>query len=341
MSHREPAPNRHPSMFDVAALAGVSAQTVSRVSNGAASVRESTRLKVVAAMRELGYRPNAAARALKRGSFQSIGVIATTLAGYGNLHTIEGIVSAASTRGWSVTLMLTSDRAIGSVSGAYARLSEASVDALVLAVDARVLDENPMEFPPGLPVVVVDAGTSSRHTVVDNDQSDGARQATEHLLALGHTRIAHLGGPRDSYAAAARREAFAEALRSHGLTAAAVIESDWRVESGHRAAAEIVASDATAVFAANDDLALGLARALHERGMRLPHDMSIVGYDNSPAAESSWPQLTSVDQDFAAVGRACVDHLLAALDGDDELATRLIVPTRLVVRSSTAAPRPT
>ena len=185
-----------PSMADVARLAGVSSQTVSRVSNGQANVDEQTRAKVMEAMRTLGYRPNGAARALKSGRFHTVGVIMTSLQTFGNIRTLDAIAQEAAQSDYSVTLLPISDPTLGRVSGAYQRLSAQAVDGAVILLEARLLDQAEFALPPGIPVVLIDSGAGPDYTVVDTDQAQGARQATEHLLHLGHRQVWHIAGRR-------------------------------------------------------------------------------------------------------------------------------------------------
>src|SRR6478752_7223045 len=174
---------RAASMADVARHAGVSSQTVSRVSNGLNNVDESTRERVLASMRAVGYRPNSAARALKYGRFHTVGVIMFTLETLGNVRTLDAIATEAAAADYSVTLMPVPDPTLGAVSGAYRRLSEQSVDGVVIIFEASLLDRVEITLPPGLPVVVIDSNAGSGYAVVDTDQAQGARLATEHLLS--------------------------------------------------------------------------------------------------------------------------------------------------------------
>lgn len=334
-----PETKRGPSLADVARRAGVSTQTVSRVANGLSNVREETRGRVVSAMRELGYRPNVAARALKRGRYHSIGVITFTLSTYGNQRTVEAIALETAQRGYSVTLIQATDRTMRSISGAYNRLAELAVDGVILILEAKLLDQSDMEFPPDLPVVVIDSDEDATFTLVDHDQAMGARQATEHLITLGHRKIWHLSGPERSFSSTRRSEAWRRALTDHGLEAPPSLPGDWTTRSGYELGRLLAArDDVTAVFAANDHMALGLLRALHEEGRRVPHDVSVVGFDNAPETIGYWPPLTSVEQDFSEVARLCVDALLAQMGAPPARGTRHLVPTRLIVRESTAPP---
>ncbi|GAA5189897.1 LacI family DNA-binding transcriptional regulator [Rugosimonospora acidiphila] len=326
-----------PSMADVARHAGVSSQTVSRVSNGHRNVDATTRQKVVESMRTLGYRPNGAARALKSGHFNTIGVIMFTLETFGNIRTLDAIAQEAAKANYAVTLIPLPGRTSRRVSGAYNRLSEAAVDGVVIIFEAHLLDDAEFALPPGIPVVVIDSNAGSGYPVVDTDQALGARQATEHLLALGHRKVWHIAGPRTSFSASHRVESWQRTLRDGGVTPPRVLYGDWSTESGYRHGLTLGRrEDVTAIFAANDQMALGAMRALHELGRDIPGDVSVVGFDDMEEAHSFWPPLTTVRQDFAEVGRLSIKKLLARVtgagpDGND----RTIVPTELIVRGST------
>jgi DNA-binding LacI/PurR family transcriptional regulator len=325
-----------PAMGDVARLAGVSAQTVSRVSNGHANVSEHTRYRVLQAMNALGYRPNGAARALKSGRFSTIGVIMTTLGTFGNMHTLDAIATEAAAAGYSVTLLPVSGPTLRDVSGAYRRLTEQAVDGAIIIREAHLRDRAQFELPPGIPVVVIDAGAGPGYVVVDNDQAMGARQATEHLLDLGHLQVWHVAGPTTSYAAATRESSWRRTLRERGIEPPPVLAGDWTCAAGYHHGLTLASrDDVTAVFAANDQMALGVMRALHERGRDIPGDVSVVGFDDMAEASSFWPPLTTIRQDFAAVGRLSITKLLDQVAGTSSGADRTVVPTELIVRAST------
>lgn len=326
-------------MADVARLAGVSSQTVSRVSNGYSGVTEETRRQVLAAMKELGYRPNSAARALKRGEFRTIGVITFSLSSTGNVRTLEAIATSAAQEGYAVTLLPVAVPTQDEVRGAFSRLGELAVDAVIVIMEVHLLDAARLSLPPHVQVVVADSDAGDRYTVVDTDQAGGTRTAVEHLLGLGHRTVWHLAGPEESFAAQRRADAWRTTLAEAGHVPPPLVRGDWSAESGYRAGLRLAErADCTAVFAANDQMALGLLRALHERGRRVPDDVSVIGFDDIPESGSFLPPLTTVHQDFAEVGRRCVQGVLRQVrQGAAEQGTTL-VPTRLVVRESTAAP---
>lgn len=332
-----------PSRVEVAAHAGVSPQTVSRVSNGHANVDPATRQRVVESMRALGYRPNGAARALKSGRFNTIGVIIFTLETFGNMRTLDAIAKEAARANCAVTLIPVTEPTLGRVAGAYDRLSEAAVDGVVIIFEAHLLDDAEFSLPPGIPVVVVDSDAGSGYPVVDTDQAQGARQATEHLLGLGHAQVWHIAGPATSFSATHRIESWRSTLHAAGIVAPEPLHGDWTTESGYRHGLTLGRDpDVTAIFAANDQMALGAMRALHELGRRIPDEVSVVGFDDMEEAHSFWPPLTTVRQDFAEVGRISIRELMRKIDGADgdvdQAPERIVVPTRLVVRASTGSP---
>lgn len=334
-----PTRRREPSMEDVAREAGVSGQTVSRVVNARGYVGAATRERVEAAMNSLGYRPNSAARALRSGRFRTIGVVMFSFSSYGNQRTLDAIAVRAAQLGYALTLIPVESSAGETVAGAFRRLEEHAVDGIIIVIEAHQLDEADIEIPDALPVVFVDSNRGDTHPFVDTDQAQGARLATEHLLGLGHDTVWHVTGPARSYSAERRREAWQQTLEQHGRDVPAPLSGDWTAASGYAAGVELREIDEiTAVFAANDQMAIGVLRAFREVGRDVPEDVSIVGFDGLPDAAQLWPPLTTVQQHPERVGALAVDALLAELDGVERQQTPLVA-TELIVRESTAAPR--
>jgi DNA-binding LacI/PurR family transcriptional regulator len=328
--------SRPPSQADVAALAGVSSQTVSRVANNRTNVDDETRERVQNAMQVLGYRPNTAAQALATGQFNVLGVITFDLSAHGNARTLESIAQAAQVAGYSVNVAKVGAPTEGAVQQAFSKLSNQAVDGIIL-IEAQILDQPSLHLPSGVPAVVADGDADQRYPAVDSNQAAGARAATEHLLGLGHKTVWHIAGPQNSYSARRRARAWHETLKSAGVTVPPVRYGDWSPESGYQIGRELAArDDVTTIFAANDHMALGVVRALAEAGKSVPGDVSVVGFDD--VAESAYflPPLTTVHQDFEEVGRQCVALLLEQIAGEapraDAIAT--IAPS-LVVRGST------
>lgn len=340
-----PTPDRSrgrlgPSIGDVAALARVSAQTVSRVSTGATNVRPATRDRVLAAMDELGYSPNHAARALRYGSFGTIGMIAHRLARTGESRTVEAVVEAARAEGYTVSLVDVQTPSPDDVTEAAARLSHQSIDGLVI-IRAETATPTNLVLPPRVPVVVSDSRFVGHHPAVGADQITGTHLAVAHLLDLGHRTVHHLAGPPGSTPAQIRVETWREHLVGAGRPVPEVRHGDWSAASGYQQGQGVAEDlDVTAVFCANDEMAAGLVRALSEHGRRVPEDVSVVGFDDIPLAEYLWPPLTTVQQDFHLIGRRLVELLLRQIRDRSPLTDhRIVVPTRLQVRASTAPPR--
>lgn len=314
------------SMAAVAARAGVSGQTVSRVVNESPRVDPATRERVERAMAELGYRPHRAARALRTGRSQTIGLVVTTLATVGNSRMLQATAEAAAERGYALTLVTA---AAGGVGEAFERLADQGVDGAIVLNEASAL--LPAQRPSGLHLVVVDAPEESDLVVVHSDHAGGAATATAHLLGLGHRTVHHLAGPADSFAASERERGWREALHAAGAEIPEAVRGDWSPESGH-AAADALAT-ASAVFCANDQMALGLLRALADSGRRVPDDVAVVGFDDVPDAANYRPPLTTIRQDFSALAHRAVALLVGDIEGE-AVERASVVPTTLVERSS-------
>jgi DNA-binding LacI/PurR family transcriptional regulator len=325
-------------MADVAARAGVSGQTVSRVVNASPRVDPSTRARVEAAMAELGYRPHRAARALRTGRTQTIGLLVSTLATVGNSRMLQAVADAAARRGYA--LMVVTLGADAGIPHAFERLREQGVDGVVVLNEASALARDAPP-PRDLELVVVDAPTAARgidpgFSIAQSDHAGGASHATAHLLSLGHRTVHLVAGPAESFAAAERERGWRRALADAGAAEPPIIRGDWTAASGHSAAVALAADqDVTAVFAANDQMALGVIRAIAEAGRGVPDDVSVVGFDDIADAADYWPPLTTVRQDFDALGELAVTALIEVIEtGRRGVQT---VPTTLVLRASTAA----
>jgi DNA-binding LacI/PurR family transcriptional regulator len=299
-------------MTDVARLAGVSHQTVSRVLNGHPNVREQTRLRVRAAIAELGYRPNRAARTLVTGRSQLIGIVALNSTLYGPSSLLAAFELAAAEAGFAVSVASVGRLDRRSIAGAVERHLDQRVAGLVVIAPVASAGEALDEMPAGVPLVTVDGDPDRAHALVTVDQVAGARAATTLLLDAGHRTVWHVSGPPDWYDAAGRVDGWQQALRAAGAEIPPLIPADWSAAAGY-SAGQMVARmpEVTAVFTANDHLALGLLRALYERGRRVPQEVSVVGFDDVPEAAYFIPPLTTIRPDFDAVAQAGLDLLLA------------------------------
>jgi DNA-binding LacI/PurR family transcriptional regulator len=329
-------------MADVARLAGVSHQTVSRVINGQTNLRPTTRQRVEEAIRQLGYRPNSAARALVTKRSATIGVIGSKSGFWGPSSVHRTVQAAGREAGFFVSSVNVPDLTREAVSDAVDHLRDQRVEGIVLiAANDEAVEVARHQEVAGIPVVVVEGSLEKARWTVGVDQEAGARLATRHLLDLGHAEIVHLAGPLQWTEARSRLQGWQAAMHDTGLRPSPHVEGDWTAASGYRIGAQLARrDDVTAVFAANDQMALGLLRALWEAGRSVPADVSVVGFDDIPEAEFLIPPLTTVRQDFTAVGHRAIEILQTAISHprpEGEMPERLIRP-ELVVRASTAAP---
>lgn len=339
MAVSEPAP-RPAVMHDVARLAGVSHQTVSRVLNGHANVRPATRERVLEAIRQLDYHPNTSARALVTRRARTIGVMSFDTRLYGPASTLLAIERAARAEGYAVTLISIPTLDRDSVRTAVRSLAGQAVDGAIVIAPRERAAHGLGDLRPELPVVAVEAGHASEIPVVSVDQAAGARLATEHLLTLGHKTVWHVAGPADWLEASERIDGWHAALDDAGRPAVPIVRGDWSPRSGYEAGLELLDKPRlTAVFAANDQMALGVMHAFHERGIRVPDDVSVVGFDNIPESAYFTPSLTTVHQDFDEVGRRGVRLLIDIMHGGrDRVGPPARVPAELVRRRSSAPP---
>ncbi|MFG6443841.1 LacI family DNA-binding transcriptional regulator [Microbacterium sp. P07] len=324
------AGGRRPSIRDVARLAEVSHQTVSRVLNDHPSIRPETRARVVEVMAQLQYRPNRAARALVTSRSQTIGVLAAGSTQYGPASSIAAIEAAARARGYWVSTANIDVKDPESIPAGISHLMAQSVEGLVvIAPQARVLRVLAAEQLDVPYVTLQSTDLVSDHTL-SVDQVAGARLATRHLIELGHRNIYHLAGPQDWIEAEARMRGFLAEMSASDIPTTAPILGDWTAEFGYYAGRELLGvRDFTAIFSSNDQMALGLIHAIRDEGLEVPRDVSIVGFDDIPESAHFWPPLTTVRQDFRELGRRCVDLLL----GSDDVAYTALMP-ELIVRSS-------
>ncbi|MEO6201090.1 MAG: LacI family DNA-binding transcriptional regulator [Cryobacterium sp.] len=333
----DPPKGHAPSIRDVARLAGVSHQTVSRVLNNHPSLRDATRARVLEVMEELQYRPNRAARALSKGRSRTIGVLSASSSQYGPASSVAAIEDAAREAGYYVSTAILRAVDPESIEAALDHLIYQSVEGIVvIAPQVRVFDVLD-RMSVDVPWVGLQSTGRSRHPALSVDQVAGARMATRHLIDLGHQEIIHLAGPQDWMEAEARMRGFLDEIDSAELRTHPPILGDWTADFGYFAGRELIRQrDFSAVFAANDLMALGLLHALRDGGVSVPGDVSVVGFDDIPIASHAWPPLSTVHQDFAEIGRRAVGNLLAEVRGD-AIESNAVEPilSRLVVREST------
>lgn len=330
-----PPSTSKPVMADVARLAGVSHQTVSRVINGSTSIRPATKARVQQAIEELGYRPNTAARALVTRRSGIIGIIGTTSALYGPSSVQRSVEEAARAAGYFTSMVPLAEVTPGALRDALDHLARQSVEAIVMIAAQEDALDVVHSAEAGLPLIVVEGDLSGSGLSVGVDQIEGARHATAHLIELGHRAIEHVAGPASWTEAKGRRNGYEEAMRAAALSPREAMEGDWTPARGYEIGRELARrGDMTAVFVANDQMAIGVLHAFAEAGLSVPGDISVVGFDDVPEAAYLNPALTTVRQDFHAIGRRAIDLVTATLDGIT-IEMPLLAP-ELIVRNSTA-----
>jgi DNA-binding LacI/PurR family transcriptional regulator len=330
---------RAPVMSDVGRLAGVSHQTVSRVINGSPHVRPETRARVLAAMEELGYRPNPVARALVTGRSRMLGVVSFDTTLYGPASTLFGIERAAHEAGYFIIVASLEALNRSSVADAVERLRRQGVDGILVIAPHAEAGEALLHAPSDVPLVAAEAGPEHGAPVAAVDQVAGAVSATRHLLELGHRTVWHISGPPDFIEAGQRQEGRRATLEAAGAEVPEPLAGDWSPGTGYELGRRLSADpEVTALFVANDQMALGVLRAMHEVGREVPRDLSVVGFDDIPEAAYFLPPLTTVRQDFIEMGRRSLRMLLRTIETGRRGSQESLVPPELIVRGSTASP---
>jgi DNA-binding LacI/PurR family transcriptional regulator len=333
---------RLPSIRDVASAAGVSHQTVSRVINGHSSVKPATRERVNQAIEELGFRRSATALALASGRTQSVTVLTANTTHHGYASVLQGVEEAARKAAHTVGISVLESADPRTVAAAVQRAGDAAGGLIVIAYDPPgVAALSAVE--PDIPMVGV-VETPSQEPPRDRpwvwtDDRQAAYDATAHLLALGHRTVHYVAIPSSTRRPSARTAGWRQALKDAGAPVPEVEQGGWGPDSGHGAGIRLARDrQVTAALCGNDDLALGVMRALHEAGRRVPDEVSVVGFDDAPHSAFLVPSLTTVRLDFAGLGRAAFDLLHGVLTDATPVAPHSAAVPELVVRESTAPP---
>jgi len=327
--------SRSVTLDDVAQLAGVSYQTVSRVLNRSEQVSTRTREKVEAAMQQLNYVPNRVAQQLAGKATRTLGLATSNLALMAPAQIASAIQQRAARAGYHLVIAMDSE---DNPEATVNELMAQRVDAVLINIPLEAAEAEKIRAMCGKkPVLFLDADP---HAVVSHCQysnEQGARAAVAHLIALGHRQIGLLNGPVRSISARQREAIWRQVLADHQLSPCCVLRGDWSAKSGYQAMlTQLPDALPQALLVANDEMALGAMRALHQHGVAIPADISIVGYDDT--AESAWyqPPLTTVRQDLQQLGTHSVDRVLAELRGE-AVTSRILEPV-LVIRETTAVP---
>jgi DNA-binding LacI/PurR family transcriptional regulator len=312
--------------------------TVSRVLNDRPNIRESTRTRVLRAMEEMSYTRSSIAHALATRRARRSGGLAAGPLRSGPDRTLRALEKAAREVGYAVSAFSIGDDAASQMDSGAMELVTEQVDALCVIAPRESSLDLLRQRAPDLPIVVIAADADASWHTVGVDQREGARLAVRHLIGIGHRTIAHLAGPMDGFEARERVEGWRESLAEAGLPEGPLVVGDWTSDLGYAFGRSFDPGETTAVFAANDQTALGVLHGLHGRGIRVPDDISLVGFDDLSDARHFLPPLTTVRQDFAAVGASALRQIIAAIEGD-ATPRHDMIPPELIVRGSTKVPQ--
>ncbi|XVU29237.1 substrate-binding domain-containing protein [Actinoplanes sp. CA-054009] len=317
-----------PTIYDVARVAEVSHQTVSRYLSGVSPLRPASRERVERAIQELGYRPSLTARALARGESRTVVALTGELLEVGTVQLVEGVRRAARAAGYLLDVITYDASDAGELERTLTNIGRQDIAGVLAIADTDQLREAVERQSPELLITVTEdapgANTVEAHLAI-----------ARHLIELGHHRVTYVAGPRDWRSARTRLRAFEEAAT--GLACERLFAAGWSAAAGYEAGQRL--TDATAVVCANDQIALGVTRALAERGLDVPADVSVVGYDDMPESAYFSPPLTTVRQDFALHGAHAFRRVLDRLEPDVPREPLPAVEDHLIVRGSTAARR--
>lgn len=321
------------SMADVAREAGVSQQTVSRVANGLSNVNEDTRLRVQAAMAKLGFRPNFAGRSLRSGQYNSVGLCLYDVREFGNLATVDGILSAAREHGYAITMIENVDDNL-SLKDVSHKITELPVDGMIISMSLMASDFDSFKPQPGMGTVLLSMYEHPYCTTVESDQYGCSWTVVEYLKNAGHRNIRFVAGPSYSIDSNFRQKGWEDALSHFGFPVAQPLAGNWLADSGYEIGCKLSAdTEMTAIYSANDQMAFGIIAALQDRGIRVPEDVSVVGVDDSLEGYVPHCNLTTIRFDLLKRGRTAFEHaLLGRKPGYTPETVR--IPGRLIVRDT-------
>lgn len=328
---------------EIARRANVSTATVSRTLNQSGPVKAATARKVWRAVTELNYVPNSHARALVSGRSRMLGVIVSDISNPFFPELLKSFELAASGKLYDL-IVTSTDYETTRMSACLRRMLERKVDGVAMMTSEMDLGLIKELSSRGVPMVFMDVGqVGPKMSHVAIDYANGVRQAVDHLVELGHRHIAFISGPLDLHSARTRRQAFLDAMRANGLAAdkKLIREGMHTAEGGREAMAALLrlAKKPTAVLCSNDWTAIGALNAVASAGLRVPHDISVAGFDDIPLATYATPPLTTVAMSAADIGTIAFQALFGLIAGERIEGDVYQIPTRLVVRASTAKPR--
>lgn len=341
MRHRPPDEAKRPTLNDVANVLGLSHQTVSRVINNHPRVLPETRERVLQAIDAMGYKPNQAARFLANRRSTLIGLVTDDPGIYGPAHAILSLEQQARLHGYTLMIFGLRNLTIADAKAGAEELIANSAVGLIVDVPVQI---NKLELAVAMgniPFVTLDIDGGELFPSFRVDHVRGSRLATRHLISLGHTRIAGLLGHKLYRSSKLRRKGWLAELHGAGLQPGPARDTPWTPDGGYDATRELIKTSAgkfTAIFAANDLIAMGALLALHEAGIEVPREVSVVGFDNMPEGRFFHPPLTTATSDFDVMARESLDILFARIRGTPNAVLRRVFRPEMLIRESTAPP---
>ncbi len=329
---------KQPNIYDVARLAKVSHQTVSRVLNNNPSIRPETKNRVLKAMESLGYRPSLAARALASSRSKMLGILSSDTDFTGPAAMVHHMEAAARAQGYFVVTVGIDANDEDSVRSGIDHLMKLGIEGLALVAPQLRAVEIARAAVSGIPVVTLDSMYRMDELAVSVDNFAGGAAATQHLIDLGHRNIVHISGPQGWFESTTRAAGYTATMLNANLTPQ-VIDGDWQIDTGYRIGKklDVDSKGVTALFIANDRMSFGFMHAMRERGIEVPKRLSIVGFDDLEEATYSSPPLTTLRQDFKELGNRAMNLLLSEISGISTKKLDRLIP-ELIKRGSTAAP---
>ncbi len=324
---------------DVAALAGVSYQTVSRVINNSSAVAEKTRLNVFSAMETLNYIPNQVAQKLAGKQIYTLGLATTDLALHAPSKIASAIKKQANELGYSVVISMTQELEAAAVKKAVNELLAQRVDGIIINIplnNEQAIEIN--ELCCNTFVVFLDIDPVSPLRSIMTNSFEGGVQGARHLVELGHKSIALIQGPESSISSQLRLQGWMKVLNAEDIQPFSLLRGDWSAESGYQLGCRLVAypKKPSAILVANDQMALGVLRALHESGIDVPNQISVIGYDDTDDSAYFYPPLTTIRQDFDLLGRKAAEFMINLLAKSNIAPIQSVLPTELVIRQTTS-----
>ena len=336
-------PHRLPTMKDVAALTGFSQQTVHRALHAGNQVTPATRAKILKVVKEIGYRPNRAARLLATAKSSVVGIVSFATQIYGPAHTILSIDEVAKSMGLNIMLTSVPTFDPRKFRRAVAEIAEYGPLGIILLSPIRLTREFFEDWYHNYPMIVIgECATPGEFNSIDHDYATSTEAAVQHLADQGHTKIACLKGPADWTPTKFRSLGWENGLKKNGLSLGPCYEGDWTPKSGYEMTQTLIRErrgDFSAIVVQNDLMAFGVLCALHEHGIRVPEEVSVIGYDDMPESAYAVPPLTTLFQDYARIGQMAINTLLAAAR-QEKYEKNPLLDCPLMIRASSAPAKP-